>query len=861
MNNNNLQSFLESARWTDGDQHTHTCFYKKVCKLSITDVDKLFELYVDHLENDPDATTWNSLTEKVTEFFNFFVDVDFDMTRFRTTLMEIVETLYKETVEEAFGPGYDCVVAVRNKYKAHLHFPGLVVTQEQAKALRSVVLAKLDAMDLKDSRDDPIDWEKSKIIDATVYSTGLRLLGSHKGKMDKKGTAHLDAHKLYYPDEPYQDRYMIRGHDSVTEDDLRTCSILTNQRQSTPFTDTFLDKVRSLDEKKPVKKARTTTAEIDTQAVNQDNIGPDNDLYSAIIRATKEVLNREMPHILTDVVDVRKFSNSPNYRVTLAPQKCPILGGFHRRTSERNTPANYLVVGSHISLHCWKCTTKIEVGRTPDDEAQVIVPNFRLLKMLDRGTDHDCADYIVNLIGNHFAYSDKVDYVYRTEIGVWRPRASSELREAIANEDGPVQCAFKEDTRDMAGKEKKIAMMIGRLQNTRMLRDSILPNVRDKLNIKWKDSMGTPFGEQLNQRPDLLVFKNGTMELPTGTFRESRPADKMSMSTNHVYVPWEETPENIKEELTQFLAQIFVDEYERSYVMQELASSLDGSQIQQRFFIFTGRGSNGKSTLFQLIQKALGDYADSTGVAMFTQTRGRSEAPDSALMKLKGKRIVSTSEPDSKDVFNMSIIKEYSGGDTVTARELYQSAESFRLQATFYCLCNDIPQINARVQDHGTWRRIRLVSFKSKFLANPDPENPYEFPVATENMSQKLDRLAPAFVSYLVEVYRYRKDIHFDIPHDFNALHDKLTLKSDIYGRYVREMAEPKAKEFIFVKPFYDQFGAWKARMGIKKHIDHDTFVTNVSEIMGDIDEEAGEQVWRGYKPRFQADLERLQTR
>jgi phage/plasmid-associated DNA primase len=41
--------------------------------------------------------------------------------------------------------------------------------------------------------------------------------------------------------------------------------------------------------------------------------------------------------------------------------------------------------------------------------------------------------------------------------------------------------------------------------------------------------------------------------------------------------------------------------------MDVLACIIDGSIAQERFYIFTGQGSNGKSRLLDLIQKSIGE--------------------------------------------------------------------------------------------------------------------------------------------------------------------------------------------------------------------------------------------------------------
>jgi phage/plasmid-associated DNA primase len=56
-------------------------------------------------------------------------------------------------------------------------------------------------------------------------------------------------------------------------------------------------------------------------------------------------------------------------------------------------------------------------------------------------------------------------------------------------------------------------------------------------------------------------------------------------------------------------------------------------------------------------------------------------------------------------------------------------------------------------QDHGTWRRIRVVEYKSLFVENPvqnDPDKPYQFKL-DKNIKEKFDSWKEVFASMLVK--------------------------------------------------------------------------------------------------------------
>ena len=68
-------------------------------------------------------------------------------------------------------------------------------------------------------------------------------------------------------------------------------------------------------------------------------------------------------------------------------------------------------------------------------------------------------------------------------------------------------------------------------------------------------------------------------------------------------------------------------------------------------------------------------------------------------------------------------------------------------------MCNELPKLQN--QDGGTWRRIEVVNFISKFSDNPKPteENPNQF-VADIDLSNKLDNWKLMFMLTLLSKYR-----------------------------------------------------------------------------------------------------------
>ena len=209
-------------------------------------------------------------------------------------------------------------------------------------------------------------------------------------------------------------------------------------------------------------------------------------------------------------------------------------------------------------------------------------------------------------------------------------------------------------------------------------------------------------------------------------------------------------PEQI--ELDEFFSKLFPRPELKAWVLKLLASCLEGKNREQCYYTFQGVGGNGKSKLVELMIMTLGDYQSSLQSTALTRKRPESGAANPDIMSIKNKRFIYMQEPDDREPLNTSRMKQFSGEDAVEARGLFQDQERFKISGKLFMMCNTLPTINS--MDRGTWRRIRLIPFESKFVNPGDKEigQPNVFP-KDMNLNAKLKKWRIPFFSRLVHIY------------------------------------------------------------------------------------------------------------
>lgn len=267
------------------------------------------------------------------------------------------------------------------------------------------------------------------------------------------------------------------------------------------------------------------------------------------------------------------------------------------------------------------------------------------------------------------------------------------------------------------------------------------------------------FINKLDQNPYLMCFNNGVVDFKTGIFRRGQPDDYLSMSTNIDYIDYSKNKQfrEISDDIDEFMKQLFPNPELNKYMWEHLASCLIGTNDNQTFNIYTGSGANGKSKLVDLMSKLLGDYKGVVPLQLITQKRTTIGSTSSEIVQLKGKRYAVMQEPSKGDTINEGIMKEITGGDPIQGRALWSDSITFIPQFKLVVTTNTMFDI--KNNDDGTWRRIRVCDFESKFLEKPYEDDfkfpkdlyPYQY-VIDKRLDSKFNTWAPIMMSKLVEV-------------------------------------------------------------------------------------------------------------
>lgn len=298
--------------------------------------------------------------------------------------------------------------------------------------------------------------------------------------------------------------------------------------------------------------------------------------------------------------------------------------------------------------------------------------------------------------------------------------------------------------------------------------------------------------EQLDTEPWLLNCNNGTLDLRTGELYPHNPANLITKLCPVDYMPEAQAPRWLS-----FLDRIMDGDAELiSYLQKAVGYSLTGDTSEQCLFFMYGEGKNGKSTFTEALIHLFGDYQlkAPTSMLMLKKSEG---VPNDVAQLARGARFTVAAEIGEGNRLNESLIKDLTGGDTLTARFLHKEFMQFKPTHKLWMYGNHKPLI--RGTDKGIWRRIKLIPFTAHI---PTAEQ-------DKRLGQKLRAELQGILAWAVQGCLAWQREGLGLPTAVQQATDTYRSEMDSLGSFIEDRCELKEGAVTPKKELYEAYKAW----------------------------------------------------
>jgi len=325
-----------------------------------------------------------------------------------------------------------------------------------------------------------------------------------------------------------------------------------------------------------------------------------------------------------------------------------------------------------------------------------------------------------------------------------------------------------------------------------------LSQIRNAIELATADPKIATRPDLFDSDPLLLNLENGTLELKTMTFREHRQGDYITKLAGTTYEPKAECPLWLK-----FLERVTAgDQGLQTFLQCVVGYCLTGEVSEQALFLLYGTGSNGKSTFCETIAALLSEYSVNTPTETLLVKRDSGIPNDIA--RLAGSRLVYAIEAEASRRLAESLVKQLTGGDTITARFLHQEFFEFHAKFKIFLAANHRP--NIRGADHAIWRRIKMLPFNVRI---PDEEQ-------DKKLGEKLKTELPGILNWALEGCADWLRNGLSYPEAVQKATQEYRDKMDVLADFLSECCEVDVPDEVGATILYEAYKTWSEAAGEK---------------------------------------------
>lgn len=303
--------------------------------------------------------------------------------------------------------------------------------------------------------------------------------------------------------------------------------------------------------------------------------------------------------------------------------------------------------------------------------------------------------------------------------------------------------------------------------------------------------------EDFNTNEDIIVFENGVLNIRTGEVVPHNPEYLSTIRIPCSYTPvgetlptmfdaWESAKQNAPV-FTQYLIDLCSGDKKVIRLILEFMgvalSNVYGHRYKSGLFL-VGKGDTGKSQLFLLIQKLLGEQ--NCAKSSLEQLESRF-----GKVNMFGKRFVDDPDISFATIRELATFKQATGGDRQQIEKKGKDPFYFVFRGVLAFGCNRLPQFCG---DRGEWVYNRIIPVECKNVIPKHKQNKH----IVDDMYKEREEIIRLLIPFLMQTVN--NNYTFDIPDSCLALKEQYKEDNDPVRQFFAECCQFRSGKFKVIK-------------------------------------------------------------
>lgn len=393
-------------------------------------------------------------------------------------------------------------------------------------------------------------------------------------------------------------------------------------------------------------------------------------------------------------------------------------------------------------------------------------------------------------------------YVYSPKTGIWEKGAS--VKDIVTQEMKVLSRAL--DAKDVKQKARSVV--------TYRFISEITSSMKFMCDISEND---------FDSNPHLRCVGNGVLDLRTG---QLSPYDPSLLMSKRIDVSYKPNSADSSPLLRQVLSAMPEDAIDWAQIM--FGQAMFGLQPASSVVTFMhGSGSNGKSTIINLLKETMGTYSSELSKSAFNF---KSTDSKYALYQMRGVSQTILEELPKGVNLDIDTLKEVAGTETIVARGVCKDFISFDNILSVFVSTNHLPKVDTENNtDYGTQRRLIALPFPYRFVtAETHARNPQmNDRMASSYLTQSISTNTPlleAFLAWRVQgavkwwkAGRDRSEIETTLPPSVIQATNRWLKTDSAINEFLNEYITQEQGHCIPVSNAYSFYKEWANRNGYEK--------------------------------------------